>query len=194
MSSGSPSVESLPSSHLPVKLPPGSTSFSHADHHFFILRMWRLLSPNPWWQFLWEEHCVWTMNGLQDTIKVLERTHFFVHILQKSREPVSEALHSNCIHITPPGSSVNDRETQRSRNCLQMASKITFIFMWHSLVKSKPQQLIVYLICSFLGAYLVDYMEVAAWIINKFAAITGEKNQSCLLVVSDLTEITYLPV
>lgn len=47
-----------------------------------------------------------------------------------------------------------------------MAEKITFIFIWHSLVKSKPEQLIVYLICSFLDVYLVDYMEVAALIIN----------------------------
>lgn len=182
MSGGSPGMESLLSSHLPVKLP--------SRQHF----------PRPHWaialsyyeygaafrqmhggQFLWEDHCVWTMNSLQDTIKALERKHFFVHILQKSREPASEALHSNCVQITPPGSSVNDRKTQRSRNCLQMASKITFIFIWHSLVKSKTQQLILYLICSFLDAYLVDYMEVVAWIINMFAAITGEKFKAVFL-------------
>lgn len=115
MSSGSPSVESSPSSHLSVKLPPGSTSLGRAGHCFFILRIWSPFSPNPWGQFLWEDHCVWTMNSLQDTIKMLERKHFFVHILRKSREPSSEALHSDCIQITPPGSSVNNRKTQRSR-------------------------------------------------------------------------------
>lgn len=150
-------------------------------HHFLILRIWSHFSPNPWGQFLREDRCVWTMNSLQDTIKVPERKHFFVRIRQKSREPASEALHSNCIQITPPGSSVNDRKTQKNRICLQMASKITFIFIWHTLVKSKTQHLIVYLICAFLDAYLIDYMEVVVWIINMFAAITWEKFKAVFL-------------
>jgi len=40
--------------------------------------------------------------------------------------------------------------------------------------------MIVYLICSFSDAYLVDYMEVVAWIINILAAITGEFKALCL--------------
>jgi len=62
-----------------------------------------------------------------------------------------------------------------------MASKSTFIFISHSSVKSKTPQLIVYLVCSFLDAYLVDCMEVVVWIINMFAAITGEKFQAVCL-------------
>lgn len=108
--------------------PSGQTAFWAAlsqamlGHCFVILRIWSRFSPNACGTISMRRPLC--LNYEQST-----RKHFFVHILQKSREPASEALHSKCIQITPPGSSVNDRKTQRSRNCLQMASEITFIFI-----------------------------------------------------------------
>lgn len=155
MSSGTASMESLPSTHLLVKLPPDSASLSHAGHHFFMLLFSRsmgaifmrrpfCLDPEPFTRYhesvakkaflcahITEEYgtCLWCFT-LQ-----LHTDHTSWHFCQQQKDSEEQEL---------PADGYRDY----------------FNFYMTQLVESKLHHLIVYLICSFSDVHLIDYI---AW-------------------------------